>query len=361
MLYRDYVTPNDDGVVCEKDSDSIQLAISRAVEYGCNKVVIPRFNARSKSNRWIIDKTILLPDGIYLILDNCYMVLADDIICNMFTNENCHTDAGGTLSGTNRDIIIEGNGNVILDGGNYNGYSELTYDRENGPNIIHNCMLMFRNVDGFSVSGLKIKNQRYWAMNFVFCCNGKIHDIEFMANCSYVDENGEIQNCLSRDIPYESMCVINADGIDIRAGCHDIIIENIRGFTQDDTVALTGLYGEKKYEVETMTYDIRNIIIRNIMSSSLYANVRLLNMGGVKIYNVLIDGIMDSSKDFPGLERGSSAVRVGDKIMYGSRHATSDEIYNVTVRNVYSRAIAPLDIVCQMKNFNFDNIMSFDK
>jgi len=114
-----------------------------------------------------------------------------------------------------------------------------------------------------------------------------------------------------------------------------------------------------RYAVEGQSLDIHNIIIRNINSATLYANVRLLNQGGTKIYNILIDGIMDAAKDFPGLKQGSSGVRIGDHNMYGSRHATSDETYNITVRNVYSGALSPLNIVCEMKNFNCDNIYSF--
>ena len=169
MVYIDYITPNDEDTVSVCDSDSIQNAINKAVSCGCRKVVIPHFNKRSGNFEWIIEKTVVLPDDIYLILDNCHLTLADGVFCNMFVNENCYTEKGKTVQGTNRGIVIEGNGKAILDGGNYNGYSELSYDRENGPAITNNCTLMFRNVDGFTISGLHFRNQRYWAMNFVFC------------------------------------------------------------------------------------------------------------------------------------------------------------------------------------------------
>ena len=44
----------------------------------------------------------------------------------------------------------------------------------------------------------------------------------------------------------------NADGIDIRRGCRDIVIENITGFTEDDTVA--GVYAS--YWKWLAAYDI---------------------------------------------------------------------------------------------------------
>ena len=143
----------------------------------------------------------------------------------------------------------------------------------------------------------------------------------------------------------------------------DIIIENITGFTEDDTVALTGIPSNsaKRFYVDGLSPDIRNVIIKSINSATHYANVRLLNQGGIKLYNILIDGIMDSSKDMPGTKRGGSGVRIGDHHMYGERHATSDETYNITVRNVYSRAISPLNVVCNIGNFQTDNIQCFDR
>lgn len=362
MNYCDFITPNDEGIAAASDSASIQNAIAKAKEIGCDKVVIPRYNKRTASFTWIIEETVKLPSDITLVLDNCHLMMADHTFCNMITNENCGTKIGKTQAGRQKNIIIEGRGRAVLDGGTYNGLAEDNYNKETGPYPTDNCTLVMTNVEGFTVRNLHFRHQRYWAMNFLFCSNGKISDIDFMADHTFIDENGTIQNVLTREYPHSSICVKNADGIDVRAGCHDIIVENITGFTEDDTVALTGLYGgsTQRFAVEGLSADIRNIIIRNINSATLYANVRLLNQGGVKIYNVLVDGIMDASKDFPGLKRGSSGVRIGDHNMYGDRHATAEETYNIIVRNVFSRAIAPLNIVCEMKNFNCDNIVSFD-
>ena len=332
----------------------IQKMIDRAVEKGdCFTTV---------TGNWEIEKTILIPSGFTLILENCHLIMVEGTYCNMFTNANCRTREGRTQEGKDKDIRIEGRGRVILDGGQYNGLSERTYNKEDGPHITVNCMLLFANVEGFSISNLHIRNQRYWGMAFYFCQNGKISNIDFKADCTYVDDHNVKRSVLSREFPLSWVWAENADGIDIRSGCHDIIIENITGFTQDDTIALTGIYGrgEKLYEVTGCDYDIYNIVVKNIMSASLFANVRLLNQGGVKLYNVLIDTIVDTSKACPCLTRGSSGVRIGDHNMYGTRHATSGETYNITVRNVISRAISPLNVVCEMKNFTFDNIMSFD-
>ena len=363
MQYRDFITPNDDDVISSKDYISIQNAIKKAKETGCNKVVVPRFNKRTEGFIWAIEKTIKLASDIYLVFDNCHLRMADNTFCNMITNENCRTPIANTTDGTQHNIIIEGRGRAILDGGNYNGLCEENYKEFGGSIPMDNCTLMFANVDGFKITGLHITNQRYWGMNFLFCSNGRIYDIDFMADHTFKDENGVIQTRLDHNYPHSSICVKNADGIDLRVGCHDIIIENITGFTEDDTVALTGIPSNsaKRFYVDGLSPDIRNVIIKSINSATHYANVRLLNQGGIKLYNILIDGIMDSSKDMPGTKRGGSGVRIGDHHMYGERHATSDETYNITVRNVYSRAISPLNVVCNIGNFQTDNIQCFDR
>ena len=168
---------------------------------------------------------------------------------------------------------------------------------------------------------------------------------------------------LARSSSYEQVVIKNSDGIDLRCGCHDIIIENITGFTQDDTIALTGLPGtiEKElFPVDGLPTDIHNVIIRNVNASAYCAIVRLLNQGGVKLYNILIDGVMDSSATCPCLERTSTGVRVGDLHLYRERHSTAEETYKITVRNVYTRANVGLRLAGSITNFVTDNICGFD-
>ena len=335
-------------------AEYIQQTINTAKADGTNKAVI--------TGNYEIEKTVLIPSAFYLVLENCHLRMADNTFCNMFTNKNCRTEIGRTVEGTDRNIIIEGRGNVILDGGEYNGLSEFNCNKDGRPHMTVNNVILFTNVDGFKISGLHIRNQRWWAMNFVFCCNGRINDIDFLADYTKIDENGNRTPYLIKDSDYKSVYVKNADGIDLRAGCHDIIIENITGFTEDDTIAITGLYGttEKLFSVEGLSTDIHNIIIRNVVSTAFCAIVRMLNQSGIKLYNVLVDGVMDTSKNSKYCDIGGTGVRLGDVYLYGTRHATADETYNITVRNVYSRAQAVMRIAGAMSNCVFENICAFD-
>lgn len=56
----------------------IQEIIDSACKDGSYKAII--------SGRYEIEKTIVIPSGFYLVLENCYLRMADDTFCNMFTN-----------------------------------------------------------------------------------------------------------------------------------------------------------------------------------------------------------------------------------------------------------------------------------
>jgi len=332
----------------------IRSQIDLAVAAGRHQLTI--------SGNYEIEQTILLPSDFTLVLEDCHLRMADDTFCNMFANQNCRAKIGRTIEGTDYNICIEGRGRAILDGGNYNGLSEHNSMQGGRPHISVNNLLLFANVDGFRVSGLHVRNQRWWALNFVYCRNGRISNIDFLADYTRIDENGNRVEGLCR-MDSKPAYVKNADGVDLRCGCHDIIIENITGFTEDDTVALTGLPGdlEQNYGVEGLSSDMYNIIVRNINSAAFCSNVRLLNQGGVKLYNVLVDGVVDASAHSKYLDRGGNGVRVGDIHMYGSRHATAEETYNITIRNVYSRAmLAAVNLAGAITNLTLDNINAFD-
>ena len=79
-------------------------------------------------------------------------------------------------------------------------------------------------------------------MNFFFCRDGYIGNIDFCADDRWVSETGELIHYLGdpafpdrskfeNGFTYQGVYIKNADGIDLRCGCHDITIENITGFT----------------------------------------------------------------------------------------------------------------------------------
>lgn len=313
------------------------------------------------TGNWEIDQEVRIPGDFTLILDGCHLKMADGCYSNLFVNEHHDTELGRTAAGTDRNIAILGKNGAILDGGTYNGLSERT-QRQNGlPAIWKNNLLLFTNVDGFRISGFSCHNQRWWALNFVYCANGYLGDLDFRACDIGIDGEGNVYHGLKRSC-YEEVYVKNADGIDLRQGCHDIAIENITGFTEDDSVALTGLNGrlEQAFCVKGLCRDICNVTIRNVATSAFCSNIRLLNQGEVKLHDILIDGVYDTSENSPYMDRGVYGVRIGDTRMYGKRHATADETYNITVRNVRSRAEYALGLAGDMKDLVVEGIECFD-
>lgn len=307
-----------------------------------------------------ISETVIIPSGFTLILRGAHLRLADGVFCNIFRNAGCVRERR-LISEPDRDISIIGEYGAVLDGGNYNGLSEKTSEKDGMPHISMNNTLLFVNVEGFVVSGLRVINQRWWGLNFICCRKGLIRDIDFCSDDTMVSDDGTLVHGLSR-ARYGDVHVKNSDGIDLRGGCSDILIENITGFTEDDTVALTALPGrlESLYAVEGSDGDIHNVIIRGVRSEAYCANIRLLNQGGTKLYNILIDGMSDASLGSPHMDMGGNGVRVGDAHLYGSRHSTSDETFNITIRNVYSRAENAVSLAGAIKNLTLDNICGFD-
>lgn len=307
-----------------------------------------------------IEDTVLIPSGFTLLLEDCHLRMAAGTFCNLFRNEGAGKN---DAAHPDRDIRILGRGRAILDGGEYNGLSEKTFGKDGMPHIWVNNLILFANVEGFEIAGIHLRNQRWWAVNLLFCRWGTLRDIDFLADDRHVTESGGLVPYLSHQNGGYAAChIFNADGIDLRCGCHDILIDHVTGFTEDDTVALTGLPGEMEsfWRPEGADDDIRNVTIRNVNCEAFCSNIRLLNQGGIKLYNILIDGLTDSSMGSSHMDRGICGVRIGDNHLYGERHSTFEETFNITVRNVFSRAWCALRLAGCIDGLTAENIRGFD-
>lgn len=343
---------NTEKVFLLNGAEYIAQLIRDGIENGSREAVV--------TGSWLIDRAIRIPSDFTLILDGCHLKMADGSFDNMFVNANHDTILGRTVDGTDRNISILGRNGAVLDGGTYNGLSEKNHSRDGMPPIWKNNLLLFTNVDGFRIRNLSCHNQQWWALNFLFCRNGELTDLDFQACDIGIDADGKPYHGLKR-AKYKEVLVKNADGIDLRKGYHDILIENITGFTEDDSIALTGLYGsvEKAFAVEGLPTDIRNVTIRNIRTAAFCTNVRLLNQSGVKLHDILIDGVYDMAHECDRLDSGLYAVRLGDVHLYGTRHSTEDETYNITVRNVQGGGEYALVLAGAVRDLVIENISAF--
>lgn len=137
---------------------------------GADKVVIPHANERTGTFEWIIDTATLLPSDIQIVLDNAYLKQATGCFDNVFRNENYYNEELRVKAeGEQRNIHITGIRNAVIDGGVHNGITEENH-RRTDPNLPHvkvNNMILMHNVDNFSITGLYIKDQRWWAMHLL--------------------------------------------------------------------------------------------------------------------------------------------------------------------------------------------------
>ncbi len=343
-------TPNDYKHL-ESDSEMIQAAVDEAAKYGAT-VVIPRVNERRGECLWEIHTPIVLHTGSSIVLENCYMRLKDDSYTNFFVNDA--SLAKWWLKETrNYDISIRGEGNTVLDGGKPNDLIEnnLNIYDENGNFVKHvkihgysNCFvnigILMQNVERVQVSGIRFVRPRYWCMNFEYCAWGHVYDIVF-------DADGANQN---------------QDGLDIREGCHNFLVENLSGRTGDDMLALTNFGHPKKRtgEDSDMDPDIHDIVVRDIRATMSHRCdiMRMLCRGESKIYNVQIAGIQDTTP--PEIWRPLAAIRIGDVSDYPHRLNRLGEMRNITVRDVVTRARFGCYIANTLCDSHFDNIQMVD-
>ncbi len=306
------------------DSTLIQKMIDDAKAAGENTITIPKINPETGATGYVIGSTIWLSSDTTVILDGCTMRFADDVMCNMFASMGAWDETFGESElAEQRNIKIIGKNGATFDGGNSNGKTEKTVLP--GERMVWNCFVLFRNLDGFEISGIKAVSARYWCFTFMYAKNGSIHDIEF--------------DCRNEKP--------NQDGIDLRGGCNNIDIYNLAGVTGDDTVALTTIGTSNAWwMIKGMSdVDIHDVKMYNIDAgcSGGHGIIRLLAHDGRKVYNVDIKNIRDASLD--GLGKSCSAViRVGDKNYSSVSQQSYGDISGITVDGVISNSRAAVYI-----------------
>ncbi len=326
-----YVTPNEfEG----SDVERINRAIEAAASAGC-RVVIPRVNISGGKSRevWLLDSAILLRSHTTLELDNCRLKLSDRCRDNFIRSSNRSSET--TDIQPMEDIHIRGLGTAVLEGADHpratgdsaKKLGERTYGTDAGvagekqTGDWRNFGILLSSVEGFSIENIKVRDSHCWATTLERCTHGTLRDLAF-------------ESAGFKMIDGARRTILNQDGIDLRLGCHDILIENITGWTGDDLIALTAIpRGGKPAGSEG---DIRHVIMRNIKGYCRGGHhiVRLLNTPGVRMYDILLDGLIDTSPvDMPC----RAAVKIGDTA-YGGGVAPLGDTRRIIINNVISRA-----------------------
>ncbi len=304
------------------DSERINAAVRVASEKGLS-VVVPCRNEARQDDLWLLDSAILVRDNTTLILDNCHLKLSDRCRDNMIRSANC--GLGITDIRPIEHVHIVGLGHALLEGADHpraTGDSAKTLGKrsygtdagkegESQTGDWRNIGILLASVEHFSIENLHIKDSHCWAISLERCGFGRVCDIHFSSEGSML-------------IDGVRETTLNQDGLDLRQGCHDINIERLTGHTGDDLLALTNInHASAVAGTDTSTMvsaancredgidDIRNIFIRQVAGHSVGRHhvVRFLNAGGLKIYNVVLDGLIDTS---PPDAPCKATVKIGD-------------------------------------------------
>ena len=341
-----FVTPN---AFQGSDTERINQAIEAAVGVGAT-VVIPRWNYATggKTETWLLDAAVLLRSNTTLVLDNCRIKLSDRCRDNMMRSANC--GLGITEIEPMSNIHIRGVGNVVFEGADHpratgdsgKTLGKPTYgtdagvDGESQRGDWRNIGILLAFVENFSIENVAIHDSHCWAVSLERCAHGQVRDLRFASR-----ENSTIDGAPVK--------ILNQDGLDLRLGCHDILIENISGHTGDDLVALTAIPSATRPAgtlASTMVSgglnrgegrdDIRQIIVRNVRGYSCGGHhiVRLLNTPGVRMHDIVVDGVIDTS---PAGRSCAAAVKIGDS-NYGGGAAPLGDTSRILVSNVISQA-----------------------
>ena len=354
MFERGYVTPNDAGVMAETDSRSIQKAVDTALETGLGRVVIPRYNKRTGRCQWDVDEAVILDSNLEIVLDNCYIRQMDGSMDNVFRNFHDGQERK-TLAEEQHDIIIRGVGKAVIDGGIGNGLTQKTSLQDGRPHIHRNNVILLHNLRDFKLQNFTVCNQRHWAIHLAFVEKGIISGLNLIC-----------ENNLK-----------NQDGLDLRLGCNNILIENMTGQAGDDFIALSGFLSKRvqeRYVVEGKSIDIHDILIRNIMATSAECTlIALRNQDGIKIYNVTIDHVFDVMTTTEGTKEGQIAfgfdrnkylfpkspyavLRIGHDLFSSIKRCAPGDVHSIHVNDLHARCNNAVILNMELENSSFRNI-----
>lgn len=332
------------------DDDAILNAIEFSKQFEKRVIVF--------SNKdFYISKAIELPSNTTVIIDGITIKQTDYVTDNIFRGDNLVIDYNN-FYGFPTEVkhlknikIIGKNGAKIIGCDN-----NKTYDHPLGTQEMLGDFYGWRLLqislsycDGIEISGISFSNTKSWCISFDKCKNGHVHDLIITSN------------------------VKNGDGIDLRCGCNNFIVENISGSTSDDTVACTALKGTSPYVYPDGKYifpmepteqfndnysmedlSIHDVIIRNISTVGNHHGVILLSGDNLQVYNISIDKIIESD------DSGHREALV--KIYSGYGAISSDNsIHDIRINNVKSKSATYALLVNTKINETWCNKISNEK
>lgn len=200
---------------------------------------------------FLISETLFVGDNSYISLgSNVTIRLADGANCMMLANRELGTE------NKNHNITIEGG---IWDGNNVAQTRGKTSPekRYNGGQIMR-----FEGIEDLNVRNVTFKDPETYAVQILYADRFTVENITFDYN----------------------MRKLNMDGVHVQGPARNGYINNIKGATNDDLVALNCDDGYDTFDIGfddgcVTQGSIENVTIENLYSDNGYTGVRLLSCG----------------------------------------------------------------------------------
>ncbi len=306
------------------DSEAINACLLDAAKAESRTIV---FDGRD----YALDEAIVLSSNTHVIIDNCALRQKGKVFDNIFRGANVIVDPdapnGYPLDVKDiSDIKIEGRGDARLVGTldprvayhpGKDEYQRMTGDFWGWRTL----MIHFAMGSNIEISGISLSRTMCWAITFEFCHDVYVHDVDIDAR------------------------VKNGDGIDFRSGCHHCKVENITGYTSDDTVACTALQGPDRavfpnkksvYPITVtaglsrgLSFDIHDIEVKGIRTGGLCHGMICLAAKGNQVYNIDIS-------DFDEAPEGARTATVSIYTGYAPGYNSGD-IHHISIKGIRAR------------------------
>ncbi len=327
------------------DSEAIRNCFADAEKVGAPKTVV--FDGKD----FFIDEAIVLSSDTHVIVDGCTLKQNDEVFDNIFRGANVIVNPddpyGYPLDVVEiKNIKIEGRGNAKLIGTDVPrvGYHPGKNEHQKMVGDFwgwRTMMISFAIGENIEICGLELSQTMCWAVTFEWCSGVYVHDLAIYAD------------------------VKNGDGIDFRSGCHHCKVENISGYTSDDTVACTalsrnqrGTYPNAKsvYPMAVAagcsgnrTNDIYDVEIKGINTGGLHHGIICLAANGNRVYDIKISDVNESKT---GARYATVSIYTG----YGTGY-TAGDIHNIEIDGIHAtKSICALEIRADVRNIKMRNI-----
>jgi polygalacturonase len=375
---QDYTSPNmySEGTQTER----IQRAVDEA-KHSTGKVVIPKYDAVERTTVWLIDSAILLPGDIELELNNCTIKLSDKCRDNFIRSANAGLGIRDIQPLNN--IRIAGIGNVLLEGadnprstGDHNkilsinpkGFGQ-SYGSDAGRHAEsqkggwRNHAVILANVNDFRISGIKLKDYHAHGIVLERCTNGLVTGVVF-----------DVRQAVN--IRDTGMKILNQDGLGVRFGCRNIIIDNCRGRSGDDFINIglteTGVgAGEENVNVVSGSIyrgevdDISNIYLQNWQDfySISHRAIRIMPVGNLRIKSVFIENMIINPMSNQGLvvEHAQNIKGLFVRNLVTSHQVKAKGISYASFRDIIYMGVGDAIDISPAKFVIQDNVLNINK